>query len=180
MPGHWECVPGRFGEHRGTPRNPVKRGAENYPRAITLKMAWVLVILISAANLKTKGRHSSSNSKRATFSCYFCLYFVCLLLNVMLENISLVWRRHHRRRRVTKNWPILDTYDFWAERDLYRAKPSVTRGLSYSGVIRKTSHFHCLLRQILRTYFYPVPYGIVLLNSVTRILHIAVYIISTR
>jgi hypothetical protein len=41
---------------------------------------------------------------------------------------------------------MLGAQGLWAGRDLYRATPTVTRGLGFSGLIRRTSPFSCLLR----------------------------------
>jgi hypothetical protein len=40
---------------------------------------------------------------------------------VPLKNISLIWRRHHYRRRATKFRPMLGAQGLWAERDISRA-----------------------------------------------------------
>jgi hypothetical protein len=41
--------------------------------------------------------------------------------------------------------PSYFAQDLWIGRDLYRATPAVTRGLSFSGLIRRTATFSCLL-----------------------------------
>jgi hypothetical protein len=41
---------------------------------------------------------------------------------------------------------MLSAQGFWAGRDLYRAKPTVTRDLRFSGLIRRTVPFNHLLR----------------------------------
>jgi hypothetical protein len=41
---------------------------------------------------------------------------------------------------------MLGAQGLWAERDLYRATPTVTRGLGFSGLIRRTAPFSRLLR----------------------------------
>jgi hypothetical protein len=58
---------------------------------------------------------------------------------VPLKNISLIWRRHHCRWRAAKFRPMLGAQGLWAGRDLYRATPAVTRGLGFSGLIRRTA-----------------------------------------
>jgi hypothetical protein len=60
---------------------------------------------------------------------------------VPLKNFSLIWRRHHCRWRAAKFRPMLGALGLWAERDLYRATPSVTRNLGFSGLIRRTTPF---------------------------------------
>jgi hypothetical protein len=65
---------------------------------------------------------------------------------VPLKNISLIWRRHHCRWRAAKFRPMLGAQGLWAGRDLYRATPAVTRGLGFSGLIRRTAPFSRLLR----------------------------------
>jgi hypothetical protein len=64
-----------------------------------------------------------------------------LLFYVPLKNISLIWRRHHCRWRATKFRPtcMLGAQGLWARRDLYRATPTVTRDLDFSGLIRRTA-----------------------------------------
>ena len=63
---------------------------------------------------------------------------------VSLNNFSLIWRRHHCRRRAAKSRPMLDTQGHCAGRD--RATPAVTQGLSFSGLIRRTTPFSRLLQ----------------------------------
>jgi hypothetical protein len=65
---------------------------------------------------------------------------------VPLKNISLIWRRHHCRRRASKFRPMLGAQGLWAGRDLYCATPAVTRDLGFSGLIRRTAPFSRLLR----------------------------------
>jgi hypothetical protein len=69
-----------------------------------------------------------------------------LLFYVPLKNISLIWRRHHYRWRAANFRPMLGAQGLWTRRDLYRATPAVTRGLVFSGLIRRTAPFICLLR----------------------------------
>jgi hypothetical protein len=69
-----------------------------------------------------------------------------LLFYVPLKNFSLKWRRHHCRWRAVKFRSMLGAQCLWAGRDLYRATPTVTRGLSFSGLIRRTAPFSRLLR----------------------------------
>jgi hypothetical protein len=71
-----------------------------------------------------------------------------LLFYVLLKNISLIWRRHHCRWRAAKFRPMLGAHGLWAGRDLYRATPTVTRGLGFSGLIRRTAPFSRLLRHV--------------------------------
>jgi hypothetical protein len=63
-----------------------------------------------------------------------------------LKNFSLIWRRHHCRWRAAKVRPMLSAQGLWAGRDLYRAIPTVTRDLGFSGLIRRTAPFSRLLR----------------------------------
>jgi hypothetical protein len=65
---------------------------------------------------------------------------------VPLKNFSLIWRRHHCRWRAAKCRLMLDTHGLWAGRDLYRATSAATWDLGFSGLIRKTAPFSCLLR----------------------------------
>jgi hypothetical protein len=69
-------------------------------------------------------------------------WLIIFLFYVLLKNISLsgIWRRHHYRWRAAKFSPLLGAQGLFAGRDLYRATPAVTRGLSSSGLIRKTAH----------------------------------------
>jgi hypothetical protein len=57
---------------------------------------------------------------------------------VPLKNFSLIWRRHHCRWRAAKFRPMLGAEGLWAGRDLYRATPAVSRGLGFSGLIRRS------------------------------------------
>jgi hypothetical protein len=70
----------------------------------------------------------------------------CLLFYVPLKNISLIWRRHHYQWRAAKFRPMLGAQGLWAGRDLYRATPAGTRGLGFSGLIRRTAPSSRLLR----------------------------------
>jgi hypothetical protein len=63
-----------------------------------------------------------------------------------LKNFSLIWRRHHCWWRAAKFRPILGTQGLWAGRDLYRATPTVTRDLSFPGLIRRNAPYSRLLR----------------------------------
>jgi hypothetical protein len=63
-----------------------------------------------------------------------------LLFYIPLKNFSLIWRRHHYRRRAAKFRPMLGAQGLWAGRDLYRATPAVTWGLGFSGHIWRTTH----------------------------------------
>jgi hypothetical protein len=65
---------------------------------------------------------------------------------VPLKNFSLIWRRHHCRWRAAKFRLMLGAQGLWAGRDLYRATLAVTRGLGFSGLIRRTAPFSRLLR----------------------------------
>ena len=49
----------------------------------------------------------------------------CILLNVPLENIALIWRRHHYKGRTAKI-TVFTAYDLWARRDLHRVMSYVT------------------------------------------------------
>jgi hypothetical protein len=48
--------------------------------------------------------------------------------------------------RAIKFRPMLGAQGLWVERDLYRATPTVTRDLGFSGLIRRTAPFSRLLR----------------------------------
>jgi hypothetical protein len=69
------------------------------------------------------------------------------LFYALLQNISFIWRRHHYRWRAAKFRPMLGAQGLWALRDLYRATPAVTQGLSFSGLIRGTVPLSRLWRQ---------------------------------
>jgi hypothetical protein len=45
-----------------------------------------------------------------------------------------------------KIWPMVGAQRLWAGSNLYRATPAVTRGLGFSGLIRRTVPFSSLLR----------------------------------
>jgi hypothetical protein len=70
-----------------------------------------------------------------------------LVFYVPLKNVSLIWRRHHCRWRATKFRPMLGAQGLWAGMDLYRVTPTVTWGLGFSGLIRRTSPISRLLQQ---------------------------------
>jgi hypothetical protein len=65
-----------------------------------------------------------------------------LLFYVPLKNFSLMWRRW----RAAKFRPILGAQGLWAGRDFYRATSAVTRGLGFTGLIRRTAPFNRILR----------------------------------
>jgi hypothetical protein len=50
---------------------------------------------------------------------------------VPLKNFSLILRRHHCWWRAAKFKPMLGAQGLWAGRDLYRATPTVIRGLVF-------------------------------------------------
>jgi hypothetical protein len=64
---------------------------------------------------------------------------------ILFKNFSL-WRRHHCRWRVAKYRSMLGSHGLWVRRDLYRATPAVTRGLVFSGLMRRTTLISRLLR----------------------------------
>jgi hypothetical protein len=68
------------------------------------------------------------------------------LFYVPLKNFSLIGRRNHCRWRVAKFRLMLGAQGLWAGRDLYRATPTVSRDLGFSGLIRRTAPFSRLLR----------------------------------
>jgi hypothetical protein len=68
-----------------------------------------------------------------------------LLFYVLLKNLSLIWRRH----RAPKFRPMLGAQSLWAGRDLYRTTPAVTRGLGFSGLIRRIALFSRFLRHTM-------------------------------
>jgi hypothetical protein len=57
-----------------------------------------------------------------------------------------IWRRHQCRWRAAKFRPLLGAQGLWAGRDFYCATPAVTRGLGFSGLIRRAVQFSRLLR----------------------------------
>jgi hypothetical protein len=65
-----------------------------------------------------------------------------VLRPVPLKIFSLIWRRHHYRWRAAKFRPMHGAQGHWAGRDLYRATPTVTRDLSFPGLIRMTAPPH--------------------------------------
>jgi hypothetical protein len=67
-------------------------------------------------------------------------------LYVMFKNFSILWRCHHCRWRAGKFRRRLGAQGFWAGRDLYRATPTATRNLGFSGPIQITAPFSPLLR----------------------------------
>jgi hypothetical protein len=69
-----------------------------------------------------------------------------LLFYVPLENLSLIWRRHHCRWRAAKFRSVLGVPSHWTERGLHRATPDVTQSLVISGLTRRTTLFSRLLR----------------------------------
>jgi hypothetical protein len=70
----------------------------------------------------------------------------CLQFYFPLKNFSRIWRRHHCRWGAAKPRPLLGAQGLWSGRDLCRATPAVTRGLGFSGLIRRTAPFSRLLR----------------------------------
>ena len=79
------------------------------------------------------------------------LYLDCVitlddwLIDYWLFNILL---RHHYRWRAAKFRPMLGAQGLWSGRDLYPATPAATRGLGFSGLIRRTAPFSRLLQHI--------------------------------
>jgi hypothetical protein len=65
---------------------------------------------------------------------------------VPLKTFSLIWRCHYCRWRAAKFRAMLGPRGLWAGSDIYGATPAVTRGLGFSGLIRRTAPFSRLLR----------------------------------
>jgi hypothetical protein len=57
---------------------------------------------------------------------------------VPLKNFSLIWRRHHYRWRAANFGSMLGAQGHWAERDLYRTTPAVSRDLGFTYLNRRT------------------------------------------
>jgi hypothetical protein len=55
------------------------------------------------------------------------------VLYVPLEYLLFIWNRY----RTAKFRPMLSAQGLWAVRDIYRDTPAVTRGLGFSGLIRR-------------------------------------------
>jgi hypothetical protein len=68
------------------------------------------------------------------------------LIDYLQFYVPLIWRHHHCRWRGAKLRPMLCAQGLWAGRDLYRATPTVTRGLGFSGLILRTAPSSRLLR----------------------------------
>jgi hypothetical protein len=124
-------------------------------------MRFVLTSITSPVSLFTRddipihwGGSTHTSRHYILYSLGQCLWIIgssdwlidYLRFYVPLKNISLVWRRHHYRWRAAKFRPMLGAQGLWAGRDLYRATPAVTRGLGFSGLIRRTAPFSRLLR----------------------------------
>jgi hypothetical protein len=95
-----------------------------------------------------------------------------LLLYVLLKNFSLIWRRHHCRWRAAKFRPIL-AQGLWAGRDLYRATPTVTRDLCFSGLPNQSLALTTRM-EMQRTYSDPDPHG----NYPVDITHRIIFIVN--
>jgi hypothetical protein len=81
------------------------------------------------------------------WAIFFSAAAVCLsLFYAPLKNFSLIWKRHHYRWRAAQFRFMLGAQGLWARRDIYRATPAVTRGIGFSGLIRRTAPFNRLLR----------------------------------
>jgi hypothetical protein len=78
----------------------------------------------------------SYNVVISTYKYYILIDY--LWFYVPLKNFSLIWRRHHSRWRAAKFRPMFSAQGPRAGRGPYRATPTVTRGLCFSGLIRRT------------------------------------------
>jgi hypothetical protein len=67
--------------------------------------------------------------------------FVCLFVSSRTNNFSAIWRLSPLPVQGCKFRPMLGTQALWAGRGLYRATPTVTRGLGLYGLIRKTGTY---------------------------------------
>jgi hypothetical protein len=85
------------------------------------------------------------NPKRFSYWLIHSFFFFTVL-RPFQEFFTYIWRSHHYRWRAVKFSPMLGAQGLWAGRDLYRAAPAVTRGLGFSGLIRRTAPFSRLLR----------------------------------
>jgi hypothetical protein len=134
--------------------------------SVNIKPAWIfchtlysLLMELIFSEIKTTVKGSNCKPWKFThmeLKTFTILYLIdYLLFYVPLKNLSLIWRRHHYRRRAAKFRPMLSAQGLWAGRDLYRATPAVTRGLGFFGLIRRTAPFSRLLRHtrgVWRTY----------------------------
>jgi hypothetical protein len=125
----------------------AKRGAGHGPPAKS--------ICIHLAPHWTQNYYLRDNIKSTCQPFFLQITYACscsvilidyLVFYVPLKNISIIWRRHHCRWRAAKFRPMLSAQGLWAGRDLYRATPTVTFGLGFSGLIRRTAPISCLLR----------------------------------
>jgi hypothetical protein len=106
--------------------------------------------------------------------CLFIRLVDCQQFYVPLKNFSLIWRCHHYQWRASKFRPMLETQSLWVGRDLYRATPSVTRVLGFSGLIRRIAPFSHLLwhtrgcRGSILSYL--DPHGVLFINLLQSIM----------
>jgi hypothetical protein len=105
--------------------------------------------------IKTGWQHGRSQNIRFSWECDLparrnrCRDWLIDWLHILfyvplrLKNVSLISRGNHCRWRAAIFRPIFGAQGLWAERD----PPAVTRELDFSGLIRRTAPFTCLLRQ---------------------------------
>jgi hypothetical protein len=101
--------------------------------------------IIRPQTLMAKGLWRSWSHRVDWFPFDWLIDWVFTVLRPAQE-FSLIWRRHHCRWRAAKFRHMLGAQGLWAGRDLYRARPTVTRDLGFSGLIRRTAPFSRLLR----------------------------------
>ena len=80
-----------------------------------------------------------------------------MLFCTLSRNISLIQGSYHCQRRAETIfcWCMLwSHHSLWARRDLYSAIFAKTRGLGFYGLIRRTTHFSCLLQRARRHMYW--------------------------
>jgi hypothetical protein len=96
----------------------------------------------------------SGNCSKMCFKVHQKCLFVYLLFYITLKNFSLIWRRHHCRRKAVKLRPMLGARGLWAGRVLLYRVPCCDKGPQFFRSPPLTTH-----RGMWWTYSDPDPHG---------------------
>ena len=111
-------------------------------------MGWIALspASINAWQVLERGVRQNNERAKYTLSSYMaCIDLLFIVLRPTQEYFSYM-ETTPLPVKGCKIRPMLGAQGPWAGRDLYRATPAVTRGLGFSGLIRRTAPFSRLLR----------------------------------
>jgi hypothetical protein len=114
--------------------DPGPRGDVKPQRLGFLLSVYVDFLFNGSLNGQLKGKTISSNF--LTNIWWIDWLSLCTVLHPAQE-FFIYMETYHCRWRAEKFWPMLGAQGLWAGRDLYRATPTVTLDIGFSGIIRR-------------------------------------------